>query len=156
MTTAEQLSPKQTQAGGAPAVGACGRLAYGIMLVGAVGLAATGIGTFILGTPPMTHWMLMAHVSAAPLFAIGLALVALTWSERSRFSVSGSGQSCFSKALLWFILIGGLVVLLSGVVPMTPVFGTAGQHLLYLTHRYSAIVLTVIILLHLFSLRGSR
>jgi hypothetical protein len=32
---------------------------------------------------------------------------------------------------------------------MTPLFGTPGQHLLYLTHRYSAIVLTAAVLLHL-------
>jgi heme A synthase len=32
---------------------------------------------------------------------------------------------------------------------MTPVFGTRGQHALYLLHRYSAIVLTVAVVLHL-------
>lgn len=156
MTTTEQISPKQMETGPAAPISRCAKIAYGIMLAGGIGLAATGIGTFLLGTPPMTHWMLMAHVSAAPLFAIGLALMALTWAERSRFGGDGSGQGCFSKALLWLILLCGLVVLLSGVVPMTPVFGTGGQHLLYLIHRYSAISLTVIVAFHLLSLRRTR
>ena len=123
------------------------------MLAGVALLAVTGIGTFLLGKAPMTHWVLMAHASAAPLFAIGIALVALTWAEPSRFGASGSTQGCLSKVLLWLILICGLVVILSGVVPMTPVFGTHGQHLLYLTHRYSAMVLSGAVVLHLLSLR---
>lgn len=117
--------------------------------VGAAGLilAATGVGTFMLGHPPMTHWVLMAHVAVAPLFALGLAALALTWSGLGRGA--DSPLSLPAKMLLWLVLLAGLVVTLSGVVPMTPLFGTEGQHLLYLTHRYSAIVLTVAVLLHL-------
>jgi len=47
------------------------------------------------------------------------------------------------------ILLCGLVVILSGVLPMTPLFDTKGERFLYLTHRYSAIVLTAAVLLHL-------
>jgi hypothetical protein len=96
----------------------------------------------------MTHWVLMAHVAVAPLFALGLAALALTWSGLGR----GGAESPLSgpaKTLLWVILLAGLVVTLSGVVPMTPLCGTEGQHFLYLTHRYSAIVLTVAVVLHL-------
>jgi len=49
-----------------------------------------------------------------------------------------------------------LVVILSGVLPMTPLFGTPGQHVLYLTHRYSAITLTAAVGLHLLSLKRRR
>jgi hypothetical protein len=51
--------------------------------------------------------------------------------------------------MLWVVLLAGLVVTLSGVLPMTPLFGGEGQHFLYLTHRYSAMVLTAAVLLHL-------
>jgi hypothetical protein len=111
-------------------------------------LAATGIGTFALGKAPMTHWVLMTHVAAAPLFALGLAAVALTWPGLCRRGAD-SPLNGPAKALLWLILLAGLVVILSGVVPMTPWLGAPGQHLLYLTHRYSAIVLTAAVLLHL-------
>ena len=47
----------------------------------------------------------------------------------------------------------GLVVILSGVLPMTPIFGTHGQHFLYLVHRYSGIVVAVVAVLHALSRR---
>jgi cytochrome b subunit of formate dehydrogenase len=125
-----------------------GKFSYAVLCVAGLFLAATGIGTFALGQPPMTHWVLMAHVAVAPLFALGLAGVALTWSGLGR-SGADSSLNCLAKAMLWLILLAGLVVTLSGVVPMTPLFGTQGQHFLYLTHRYSAIVLTAAVLLHL-------
>ncbi len=154
--TTEQVSPKSIEGRPAATVSSRGKLAYGLMGAGAGVLAATGIGTFALGKAPMSHWVLMAHVAVAPLFAIGLALVSLTWADGSRFGPAGWQQGILTKALLWLILMCGLVVILSGVVPMTPLFGTTGQHLLYLTHRYSAITLAAALVLHLLSLRTRR
>ena len=126
-----------------------GKLAYLVLLATALALALTGIGTLALGKAPMSGWVLMAHVAFAPLFALGLAAVALTWAESARFGSSGAPQGALPKALLWLILLGGLVVILSAVVPMTPLFGSTGQHALYLTHRYSAIGLAALLVLHL-------
>jgi len=150
MITTDPISQQPIKTNRALTISPRGKLAYAAMLVGAVALAATGIGTFALGKAPMSNWILMAHVSAAPLFAIGLAGVALTWADRCRFGDPASRQSGLAKVLFWLILACGLVVILSAVVPMTPLFGTPGQHTLYLTHRYSAIVLTGALLLHLF------
>jgi hypothetical protein len=127
---------------------ASGKISYAMVCGAGLVLAATGIGTFVLGKAPMTHWVLMAHVAVAPLFALGLASMALTWSGLGRGGAD-SPLSAPAKALLWLVLLAGLVVTLSGVLPMTPLLGTPGQHLLYLTHRYSAMVLTVAVLLHL-------
>jgi cytochrome b subunit of formate dehydrogenase len=124
------------------------KFSYAVLCAASLVLAVTGVGTFALGKPPMTHWVLIAHVAVAPIFALGLAAVALTWSGLSHGGAD-SPLSCSAQAVLWVVLLGGLVVILSGVVPMTPLFGTQGQHLLYLTHRYSAIVLTAAVLLHL-------
>jgi hypothetical protein len=124
------------------------KLSYVVLCVAGLVLAFTGLGTFAFGRPPMTHWVLMAHVAVAPLFALGLAAVALTWSGLCRGGAD-SPLNISAQALLWVVLLAGLVVILSGVLPMTPLFGTPGQHLLYLTHRYSAIVLTAAVLLHL-------
>ncbi|MGO8696198.1 MAG: hypothetical protein ACLQVY_00555 [Limisphaerales bacterium] len=125
-----------------------GKFFYGVMCAAGVVLALTGIGTYAIGHPPMTHWALMTHVAAAPLFALALAAVALTWAGACTRG-GGAGLSGTAKFLFWVILLCGLVVLLTGVVPMTPVFGTRGQHALYLLHRYSGIVLTAAVLLHL-------
>jgi cytochrome b subunit of formate dehydrogenase len=127
---------------------AAGKFSYALLRAAGLFLAATGIGTFALGKAPMTHWVLMAHVAVAPLFALGLAAVALTWSDLGRGGAE-SPLNAPAKAMLWVVLLAGLVVTVSGVLPMTPLFGTPGQHLLYLTHRYSAIVLTAAVLLHL-------
>lgn len=132
-----------------------GKLGYAAMILSALALALTGIGTFVIGKAPMTHWVLMAHASAAPLFAIGLAVVALTWSERA---AKGCDCACScGSAMFWATLVFGLVVILSGVVPMTPIFGTKGQHALYLTHRYGAILLAFTMLTHAVSfVRGRK
>ena len=156
MTATPEISQKPLESEPASAIPPRGKLAYLAMLAGAIVLAATGIGTFVLGQAPMTHWVLMAHVSAAPLFAVGLAWVALTWADHCRFGGAGAHQNGAAKALLWLILSLGLVVILSGVVPMTPLFGTGGQHTLYLTHRYSAIGLAAALALHLLSLTRAR
>ena len=123
------------------------KVSYAVLCATIAFLAFTGIGTFTFGSPPMTHWVLMAHVAVAPLFALGLAAVALTWAGLCRGGVD-SPLRASAKFLFWVILLSGLVVMLSGIVPMTPVFGTPGEHLLYLTHRCSAIVLTVAVVLH--------
>ncbi len=157
MITTDPISKQPIKADRALPISPRGKLAYAVMLVGALALAATGISTFALGKAPMSNWILMAHVSAAPLFAIGLALVALTWADRCRFGDPASRQSGLAKVLFWLILACGLVVILSAVVPMTPLFGTPGQHTLYLTHRYSAIVLTGALILHLvLAFRGRK
>src|SRR5437016_6174304 len=114
MPTTEQISPKPMEDQRTLTISPRGKLGYGAMLAGGIVSAGTGIGTFALGKSPMTHWVLMAHVSAAPLFAIGLALVALTWAERCRFGETGSRQSGLAKVLLWLILLCGVVVILSG------------------------------------------
>lgn len=133
-------------------ISALGKFAYFLMAISALVLAATGIITFATGHAPMTHWTLMLHVSAAPVFAIGLALVALTWSDRNRFGCATEQRSCLTKTLLWLILLCGLLVILTGVVPMLPIFGTPGQHTLYLTHRYAGITMACLLILHLLNL----
>jgi cytochrome b subunit of formate dehydrogenase len=122
------------------------KLSYGVLCVAGVILAITGIGTFAVGKPPMTHWVLMAHVAVAPLFSLGLAGLALTWSGCVGRGAESRPNTC-ARMLFWLILLCGVVVLLSGVLPMTPLLGTRGQRLLYLTHRYSAIVLTAAFLI---------
>jgi hypothetical protein len=154
-TTGSQISETPSRSEPALVPGRA-KLAYAIMLLGVISLAATGILSFIVGNVPMTGWVLMLHVGSAPVFAIGLALVALTWSDLSRFCTDAPEQSCFAKAMLWLVLLSGFVVVMSGVVPMTPLFGTECQHTLYLTHRYSAFVLTAAVVLHLVSVSRKR
>jgi len=129
------------------------KFSYVVMCLGVAVLTATGIGVFTFGKPPMTHWVLILHMMAAPVFALGLAAVALTWADLCRKG-STPRLGAAAKVLFWIILFCGLVVILTGVLPMYPLFGTGGQRLFYLTHRYAGIVLATAILLHLPALRS--
>jgi hypothetical protein len=142
--------PQASSAPEIPALGIGPRLAYLLMLAGMLPVAITGIGSFVLGQAPMTHWVLMAHVGASPVFAVGLTLVALTWPSRE------ARYGGFSWFLFWLLLFAGWIVVISGVLPMTPLLGTEGQHFLYLTHRYAGIAVAILTVLHLMSLRPRR
>ena len=89
----------------------------------------------------------MAHVGASPVFAIGIAGVALSWPAPEL------RRGPMEAIWYWLLLVAGLVVILSGVLPMTPLFGTHGQEFLYLVHRYSGMAVAVIAVLHAWSRR---
>ena len=131
------------------------KLFYAAMFAAIVVLGFTGIGVFLTGHAPMTHWVLMIHMAAAPVFALGLAGVAVTWADLCRAD-SRPQLGCMARALFWIILACGLVVILSGAVPMTPLYGSAGQHTLYLTHRWAGIGLAAAVLLHLPAIRPRK
>src|ERR1043166_1982906 len=156
MLTTEPAPQKPPQSVTARGVSPFGKLSYLALRFAILVLALTGIGTFALGKAPMTGWVLMLHVAIAPLFALALAVLSITWAEAARFGAAGAPQSNLSKTLLWLILLCGVVVILSAVVPMTPLFGSGGQHLLYLTYRYTSMVLVAAIVLHVLSLRRTR
>lgn len=148
--------PRNPSAGGSAAAGKAGgigiglQFAYVVMLLGIVILAASGLGTLAFGEPPMTHWVLMAHVGSSPLFAIGLALVAVSWAGEC----ANHGRA--AQFFFWILMLAGVGVVLSGVLPMTPLLGTHGQHTMYLVHRYAGIVVTAACVLHLLSLKANR
>ncbi|OHE82607.1 MAG: hypothetical protein A2107_06910 [Verrucomicrobia bacterium GWF2_62_7] len=127
-------------------------LAYILMLLGAAALAVTGLGTLVFGKASMSGWVLMLHASAAPAFAVGLALVALTWAGHSCAGAEDLLSHRAASLLFWVILASGLVVILSGVAPMTPLCGTNGQRTLVSVHYYGALLLTAAVALHVFSL----
>ena len=105
--------------------------AYLLMCLGALVLAFTGIGVFLTGHAPMTRWGLMLHIAGAPVFAVGLLMVSLTWA--------GAMGRDTASAFFWLFLLSGFTAMLTGVLPMTPIFGADGQHFLYLTHRWAGI-----------------
>lgn len=138
-----------------PAMNRAAKNSYIVMCLGALVLTATGVAETFFGNPPMTHWKLMIHISAAPVFALGLAAVALSWAEVCRQG-AGPRLGPVARALFWIVLTCGLVVMLTGVLPMTPFFGTRGERWLYLTHRYAGITMAGMIVLHLVAIFAQR
>ncbi|MGE5611567.1 MAG: cytochrome b/b6 domain-containing protein [Bacillota bacterium] len=125
------------------------RIIYAFTLLSILGLALTGLGTFAVSSKPMTGWVLMAHATFGPPFAICIAVLAISWVDRCRFGQNvpgpfGAGQKFF----FWLILLASLIVILSAVIPMLPLCGTHGQELLYKTHQYSSLLLAVFVVAH--------
>lgn len=148
------LGSASTGAAAEPSTSRCSRLClwdklvYTGFVLALLVLALTGLGTMLTGRAPMSGWMLMLHCTAAPGFAVFAGLLALSWADRSRPNCDASPFAFVQRAIFWLVLIALLVVILSAVIPMTPVFGTAGQHLLYEIHRFGSLVLFILVVLH--------
>lgn len=124
------------------------KLIYAGFLASLAILALTGLGTMLTGRSPMSRWGLMLHATAAPGFAICTTLLALIWADRSRPNCMSSPFAFFQRTTFWLLIIAALVSILSAVLPMTPILGTAGQHLFHETHRYSSLVLFILVVVH--------
>jgi hypothetical protein len=112
------------------------------MLIGTGVGALTGIGWLIIWPPPIAGWTLILHCLAAPLFAVGITLIALLWA--GAYIRGTCGGSCS----FWLMLISALVVIFSIAFTMTPLFGEANQHFLMSVHRWSSLALVFFMALH--------
>jgi hypothetical protein len=118
------------------------RLCYFAMLLGLAILALTGLyaGLFL---DKLTSYALMLHVSGAPLFALTLACLAVLWGDRHTLATFYRRRFPF-----WAMLFFGLLVILTGVLPMTPFFSAHPQSLLYETHRICGLLVLVFAIVH--------
>jgi hypothetical protein len=124
------------------------KLIYAGFLGSLLILALTGLGVMLTGRSPISGWGLMLHCTAAPAFAVFSAVLVLVWADRSRLNREDGPFAFVQRTLFWLMIISMLVVILSAVIPMTPILGTTGQHTLYETHRYSSLVLFILVVLH--------
>jgi len=116
------------------------QLIWLMMLIGAAVGALTGIGTLIFFGPPIGGWTLILHCLAAPLFAIGIAVIALLWAGSY---MRGNCAGCCS---FWGMLISGMIAMFSIAFTMTPLF--ANQHFLISVHRWSSLAMVFFMALH--------
>lgn len=133
-------------------------LVYIVLAACSAALALTGLGTMFALASPMTGLTLMAHCTAAGGMAAMLALAALGLADRSRPNAAGRNGNApaLSCWAFWAMLVSGVVVVLSAVLPMTPIPTQEQQHLLYETHRFSSIAFVAAMVLHLLGLMKSR
>ena len=111
-------------------------------IIGIVIAAATAIPWVMVRGGPIGGWMLILHCLAAPLFAIGMALVALLWAG------AYMRGSCGGGCTFWLMLLSAAVTIFSIAFTMTPLFGTADQHVLLAVHRWSSLALFFFMVLH--------
>ena len=145
------------------------RLVHLALLATFIVLAWTGFYAAIGWGGPMKSYMLMIHTTSGAVFAVSVAAMLLTWAADHAFRahdgqfLSRGGCLAYKKDLpagrftggdkVYFWLAGVLVLvaLLSMLFSMIPWLGTSGQRLMYHTHRYSTLVLTMATLWHAYA-----
>jgi len=123
-------------------------------------LAFTGFLPVLFGSH-LSGYLLLIHVSVAPIFAICMALISLIWANQKRFdrlnwewfrklfkknrNQSNSVQfyNCTEKVFFWFLLILALIIILSILLSMLKYFGTGAQEFLIQLHRFSALFFVI-------------
>jgi len=118
-------------------------------------LVLGGTGLFAIlggGFGSLGGWALFFHFGAAPAFIIALLLLVFTWGERCRFGMP-TDQACGRfdariAVLFWVATALGFVAIAAIMASMLPLFSSEAQHTLYFVHRFSALALIVVMILH--------
>lgn len=144
------------------------RLVHLALTVSFLVLAVTGFAEVLEGHR-MEGFMLMIHATFAPVFACSVAAMMITWAGDCRFAshdlawlqAGGCCCSCkevpagrFSggqKVLFWLTGLLTLVLALSMVACMFPLFDEKGMVLMLRIHRCSALLLVVVMLMHAYA-----
>ncbi|RPH36253.1 hypothetical protein EHM92_04830 [bacterium] len=150
------------------ALGVLRGLFYLLTLVLFMVLAITGFIPVVLFGGHLTGVLLLVHATAAPLFALSLALLSLLWAHRQRFTEENWNtvrnltarrqvepdrlQEVVRKACFWLIMAFSLPLILSIILGVFPLFGTEGQEALVLLHGISALLLTITAIIHSYTL----
>lgn len=121
-------------------------LAHTVAAVGFLIQAITGLGSESV-YDEVAGWPLLIHMFGAGVFLLGVAAVAIVWADRCRFGVN-TGLNVVQKLVFWVALVLGLGVMLSMLVAMLPIFGTAGQRILLEVHECCGIAFLAVMIVH--------
>lgn len=138
------------------------KLVHLIMFLCFVVLALTGFYPGLILGRQITGYPLMLHVTMAPVFMLGMVALAVLWAARCQFNEADwnlirrlwskqarqEGHACqctffLQKICFWVMILLAIPAGLTIVLSMLPLFGTHGQELMYHTHRYVTIFLTM-------------
>ncbi len=121
-------------------------------------MALSSFGMILIGQS-MHRWMLILHMSVAPIFATCLTVLALMWAEQSQFrpadsaggTTAGSpGQRfhCGEKFAFWVTVLAGFLTISTAMLLMMSWFGSSAQWKLLNLHRLSALLLLIAAVSH--------
>jgi hypothetical protein len=120
------------------------KLICAVTFLSILALIITGFFPKLILSQTIYGYWLVFHVTSAVPFICCLVLLALMYSEQNIFK-----KSSFLKALtFWLILLLVLPLILSIILSMFPLFGTHYQELLAEIHRYSALSISIIAIIH--------
>jgi cytochrome b subunit of formate dehydrogenase len=152
-------------------LGALKKLAYLVSLVCFVVLALTGFWPVLVRGEHISGYLMMIHATFAPVFALCLAVLAVTWAGSYRLTaddclwlarllrratrlhvpVAEKPRACAVlgvKVTFWLLMFLTLPLILSIVVSMFHLLGTDWQHFAMAAHRWTGLVFAVVAILH--------
>ncbi|HEX9653751.1 MAG TPA: hypothetical protein VGA99_08565 [bacterium] len=148
------------------------RLILFLLRVSFAALLITGFIPVLIGSA-VSGFVLILHLLAAAVFAIGLMTISLLQAHQQRFngsdwqslrhliekkSVTKKLQAQIlvlaNKITFWLILLLALPLLGSILLSMYPLFGTDGQRVLLLWHGYSALLLFIVVVVRLYLIKS--
>jgi len=133
------LRPGRSALAGATQMRKIDRMLYIVFVVSVVGMTLSGVASVATGHR-MHGWMLILHMTLAPLYSICIAGLAVLWSNQlhSTGRVFASERTAF-----WIVVAASFVVILSAMFGMMTWFGSAYQETWLNTHRIAAFALVV-------------
>lgn len=145
-------------------------LVYLVAMFSFMVLALTGFYPVLVLGQHITGYLVMVHATFAPVFAVCLAVLAVMWARQCRFtpgdwpwferivqrvtSTKGAHAEAHSEGCLgqkvtfWLIIFLALPLGLSILLSMFPLLGTYWQELLLSTHRYTAYIFALVVIVH--------
>jgi cytochrome b subunit of formate dehydrogenase len=152
-------------------LGVLKKLAYLVSLICFLVLAITGFWPLLVRGEHISGYLMMIHATFAPLFALCLAILAVTWAGANRFTAEDcpwmqrllrcttrlhvaaedKPVRCavlWYKATFWLLMFLALPLVLSIVISMFHILGTSWQFFTMAIHRWTALVFAIVAILH--------
>lgn len=138
-------------------------IVYLLTILGFIIMLITGFISLLFTGGALTGILLMIHVSVAPLISITFAILVVLFAHSNRFndndiiiSNEDDGKkeikykdSAYLKINFWLISVFSLPAMVSIILTMFPLFGTEGQINLLEIHRYSVLIISILVIFHI-------
>lgn len=152
-------------------LGALKKLCYLVALVCFLVLAFTGFWPLLVRGEHISGYLMMIHATFAPVFALCLAILAVTWAGQYRFTADDwpwiakllrrttrlrvpvedkpwSFSVLAYKATFWVLMFLALPLIFSIVVSMFHILGTSWQFFAMAAHRWTGLVFAIVAIIH--------
>jgi cytochrome b subunit of formate dehydrogenase len=152
-------------------LGALKKLCYLVAMVCFIVLAITGFYPVLIQGKHISGFLMMIHATFAPIFALCMAILAITWAGGNRFTAEDCPwmsrllrrvtrlqvaaddrpwrcSLVLYKAAFWFLLFLTLPLVLSIVVSMFHLLGTPWQRSTLAIHRWIGMVFVIVGIIH--------
>ena len=117
----------------------------------------TGFVTLIFTGGDITGILLLIHVTVAPFIAVTFAVMVVLYAQSNSFNEDDIKNdqsnnktvlknSAYLKINFWLISLFSLPAMISIILSMFPIFGTEGQINLLEIHRYSVLIISLLVI----------